>query len=462
MTLILGAGLVFACGDEPAAPSAPEDAPDGAPLTPSADGSTACSKDDCRDPSTTDGVKGGTETDVDCGGANAPPCGTGKHCVAATDCESKVCGPDATCAAPSATDGVQNGTETDVDCGGGAPGSAPKCGDGKACKEHADCTSDGCAYSGKCVPVRSCAQHHGGDTCGPGEADATHESCCTTIDLPGAPGGGGKLDKYNITAGRFRQFVQRTNGDLRGYITAHKPAWWSDAWTKFLPNTLDSGDTNPDFTGVYQELGPYVHGSAGGANMGCFVNGIGARSFRLPDEVNTRMGDAQSYDQDTLDEKSMNCVTAYMIAAFCAWDGGKLPTRALWDFAWGTKTYPWGASPAPAGWPAAFESDATGSPTTPANGDPKRANWNYNYWMPAKRVGTDYTVHISAPGRFPTGNGPFGHADLAGNVFNFQELTGTTVNWSKTGSWQGHAIPFNGGNRPAANKYWATGGRCAR
>ncbi|MCL2725202.1 MAG: hypothetical protein FWD69_12280, partial [Polyangiaceae bacterium] len=85
----------------------------------------------------------------------------------------------------------------------------------------------------------------------------------------------------------------------------------------------------------------------------------------------------------------------------------------------------------------------------------------YNYWGGADMVATDYSIFISPPGRFPSGNSATGHADLGGNVFNMTYPTGsgTTVNWSRSGSWQGHAI---GGyySFPAQNKYWATGGRC--
>jgi hypothetical protein len=44
--------------------------------------------------------------------------------------------------------------------------------------------------------------------------------------------------------------------------------------------------------------------------------------------------------------------------------------------------------------------------------------------------------------------------------------SGPCVYWSRSGSWQGHQIPYTavGGNinPPATNKYWAMGGRCAR
>jgi len=400
-------------------------------------------------PKTTDGAKNGSETDVDCGGASGVLCADAKTCALATDCESNVCGAGKKCMAPSATDGVKNGDETDVDCGGA---SAPKCAVDQACSAHSDCGSDSCSYQKKCAAQRSCSAHHGGDTCG----ENGNESCCTTI--PGSP-----IDKYNITAGRFRTFVERTNGNLRGWVQAHAPDGWDASWNDKLPTMLDNGGTAPDFTGLYQEMGPSVHGTAGPSNEGCFVDGYGARSYRLPDAINTRMGDHQNYAQDVLDDKALNCVPAYLIAAFCAWDGGRMPTKAEWDGAWGGALYPWGAGPAPAGWPSAYDTDASGITPLPASGDVKRANYAYNYWAPETKIGHDYTLYIAAPGRFPSGAGPMGHQDLGGSVFNFQIITGSNVQWSKSGSWQGHVIPYgNSLVTPASNKYWATGGRCAR
>jgi len=57
-----------------------------------------------------DGVKNGTETDVDCGGS-CPRCGSGRACTGRNDCRSAYC-PDGTCAACTA----------DTDCPSDAAG----------------------------------------------------------------------------------------------------------------------------------------------------------------------------------------------------------------------------------------------------------------------------------------------------------------------------------------------------
>ncbi|HJZ87197.1 MAG TPA: hypothetical protein VKN99_18615 [Polyangia bacterium] len=78
---------------------------------PGADGQAAAS---CRD-----GIRNGTETDIDCGGT-CPPCADLKACAAATDCSSGVCMRQI-CQVPTCQDGVRNQGETNVDCGGPCP-----------------------------------------------------------------------------------------------------------------------------------------------------------------------------------------------------------------------------------------------------------------------------------------------------------------------------------------------------
>src|SRR5437879_4808681 len=60
-------------------------------------------------------VKGGSETDVDCGGS-CPACGDGRACKSNADCKSLSCR-NGVCQPPACDDGAWNGMETDVDCG---------------------------------------------------------------------------------------------------------------------------------------------------------------------------------------------------------------------------------------------------------------------------------------------------------------------------------------------------------
>ncbi len=457
------------CGGSPAAPRCAEGKACG---TGTDCDSLVCSGGKCAAPSFTDGVKNGTETDVDCGGSPAAPrCVDGKKCGAGSDCTSLVC-KTSECQAPTPTDDVKNGDETDIDCGG--PGN-PKCAVDKSCLVHGDCASDGCGDDDKCASARSCTQLHGGRTCGAGEVGemgATHEDCCKTITVP-APTPF-ELDKYSITAGRMRQFVERTGGNIRAWVTAYPPPGWNPAWNASVPVRMGNAGDTASFDTVVSELGPTLHGAVAGANMGCYVDGIGARSFWLPKAVNEAMGDHQYYTQAELDAKMLNCVTFWMLKAFCAWDGGDLPSFADLDLAWNgvgaTRTYPWGNTPAASGCDNAYPFPNPACPKVPA-GSEFRANYNYNYWFPALRKGlnvggdlSDYTQHLAAPGRFATGAGPYGHMDLAGGVFNMtNQVPAPNALWFRNGSWQGHAIPYGSGVSVSANnKYWAMGGRCKR
>jgi len=104
-----------------------------------------CSMGACVDPTCTDHVLNGTETDTDCGGASCLGCIAGKNCNTGADCHDGVC-TTGTCALPTCTDLVVNGNETDKDCGGG---TCPACAAGEDCLVGGDCTSGTCT-AGKC------------------------------------------------------------------------------------------------------------------------------------------------------------------------------------------------------------------------------------------------------------------------------------------------------------------------
>jgi hypothetical protein len=107
-------------------------------------------------PSCRNGVMDGLETDVDCGGSGCPGCAIGKVCKVNLDCQSGNCSAGHCVASPATcSNGVKDGSETDIDCGGGA--GCPPCGPGKSCSILAgvqpntnDCRSGFCNSSNKC------------------------------------------------------------------------------------------------------------------------------------------------------------------------------------------------------------------------------------------------------------------------------------------------------------------------
>ncbi len=83
-----------------------------------------------------DGVRNGSETDVDCGGSCDPKCAAARLCAVNADCQSGSCNAMGRCASDQCSDGRLNGNETGVDCGGSC---ATKCGVGQGCTSGADC-----------------------------------------------------------------------------------------------------------------------------------------------------------------------------------------------------------------------------------------------------------------------------------------------------------------------------------
>jgi hypothetical protein len=85
--------------------------------------------------------KDGAETDIDCGGGVCPTCANTLHCGSDADCASNAC--DAislTCVASQCSDHRQDGSETDVDCGG-ANLACARCTSGQKCLVNGDCAA---------------------------------------------------------------------------------------------------------------------------------------------------------------------------------------------------------------------------------------------------------------------------------------------------------------------------------
>jgi hypothetical protein len=354
--------------------------------------SGVCSNNACTPSACSDKVKNGDETDVDCGGSCPQKCAQGQICKANVDCNNLVCDVAGTkkCLAPTAADGLQNGTETDVDCGGGAPTNAPRCAVAKKCLAPGDCASDGCDYLNKCALAPSCSQHWGGDTCGAGETGSgaaggeSHESCCASLPLLGSAT---RIDKYEITAGRMREFLRRTGNDVNTWYQAWKAAnpakvagvGIAAGSEQYLPTGLATPDV-PAFKWNYATFNPVTHGititqttdhsfgvydhlgntvffaDSPSDFQGCYVGPNetqdGHPTYWWDDVTQAGLWGAgpRAFTQQQLDEKSLNCVTQLLLAAFCAWDGGRLPTftelaSASANSAWGAGTYPWGNSP---------------------------------------------------------------------------------------------------------------------
>jgi len=118
---------------------------------------SSCAMGTCRmnPPTCTDGIQNGDETNIDCGGATCPVCGSGKHCRNDADCplgescDGILCRPNP----PTCADGIQNGDETNIDCGGA---TCPMCASGMRCRDNKECAPGESCNAGFCGPNLAC------------------------------------------------------------------------------------------------------------------------------------------------------------------------------------------------------------------------------------------------------------------------------------------------------------------
>ena len=479
----------------------------GAKCATGADCDSTCTAGVCATPSDTDGKKNNGETDVDCGGPNAKKCAVGKACATGPDCGLGYC-PASACVAPSPTDGVQNGTETDVDCGGGnqtfegvTVPAAAKCALTLICAADSDCDSQLCADTKRCIEAPSCRPLHGGYTCGKGEygvVGAAHESCCKTLPVPGLTmmrGGVAKqvyVDKYEITAGRVREWVKGIKAqyggvpNIQAWMKARMAAdpilaaMYPGTTADYLPSKATgqpkpfkntSGGTEDIDVGLDDQIGPTsyyrgVLGNGGTSGCGLYAGSYGHRTYWYDAVQSAYFGEVVRpvAQKDWLDEKSMNCMTAYMYAAFCAWDGGYLQSQSAIAGAYGPSLWPWGDAPIPQDAVAKIANYNAG---TGGFGNTKSPR----YLFPVVDYATfanDFSPIIASPGRFPLDGSqvrPIADTwmDLGGNMIEFSHDTaGAYFGWTGS-SFEGHVYPRRWDYALVfMDKYGKGGARCMR
>lgn len=308
-------------------------------------------------------------------------------------------------------------------------------------------------------PPKSCTGGPGADTkCGGQPNDDKAEgsqSCCATQDVPGgtfnrfgdpafpATVSPFALDVFEVTAGRFRAWVDATNGNLRASAPpegggAHPKisgSGWRSEWNAYLPSSRAEVD---------RMLGPETGtGAFMACQVGTNVADYGALTWWTEDldkrvkELNKGKANILAENtKEALDKKPLNCVPWHVLFAFCAWDGGRLPTDAEFGFASSggseQRQFPWGNADAKDTAHIADRNDLSLVPTFEYGAKyatarlydktlgPNLFEDNYSFTYGGKVMAkTDNAMHVAPVGRKPLGNGKWGQADLAGGMFEW-------------------------------------------
>jgi hypothetical protein len=481
----------------------------------------------CAPATTTDAVKNGRETDVDCGGGEAPKCEAGKACKEGTDCFWGYC-TGGVCEGHQP--GRKDGDQTDVDCGGTV---SPACDWGQGCLEDRDCTSKVCGLEKTCLVGPSCRTLHGGSTCGVGEfteGGKQHESCCKTLPVTGFSGApAGKtvyLDKYEITAGRMRTFLdavaaaQGGSPDVKAFMAARRPARWLAAWEAILPSSNANGTasytiTNPTVdlaypgpdkfrvnntqpswslnTGNYSVLTGlfFVLGSAhlfpeysaptdptdypATHNLNCGNEsdsyGYGTYWFDAQTVAQYSGGVGKKFTKDEMDEKALNCTPFGLFVAFCAWDGGQLATSQVFDYVAGG---PWPVSdvgvPLSSGPPPRLAKGAMncgGDNSIVTFSDGTSSCPAVYYYPNDEGVTFDGSARIAPPGRVPGDTvrlnpGDEPWMDLIGNLQEAVLLSNDTFGTRGYGAGWGSSVHHRNQQTTPRFKAGGVGARCMR
>jgi len=266
------------------------------------------------------------------------------------------------------------------------------------------------------------------------------------------------LDKYDVTVGRFRQFV---NAWREGWLPA--PGSGKHAYLNGGNGLVDIG-TATDGSVTY-ELGWVAFDDTEvtptDANLGCAPEtdtacGLSGDAGLIP--CNHAYASWGSFAADA-DNLPINLVNWYEAYAFCIWDGGFLPSEAEWEYAAAAgseqREYPWGSA----------------TPKT------EYAIFGCEYPDPASFGSTAKIAPVGAAG---AGAGLWGQLDLAGEVSQWtldwygvyvnpcadctrQTNIGTTTRVHRGGSFDvAPPYPTERTTNIPTTRYTDLGFRCAR
>ncbi|MGO9832955.1 MAG: formylglycine-generating enzyme family protein [Polyangiaceae bacterium] len=261
-------------------------------------------------------------------------------------------------------------------CSGGGPGAGPNCGGSPG--------SDDCCASNE-VPSGAFLRDYDGIT----YLDDSHPATVSQL----------RLDRYEVTVGRFRAFVDAISAGDGG--TPWTPPSGSGKHTHL---NHGNGLSNGGDGGVIYETGwdmswnAYLPQAQSDWDAELLSSGCtGAAEDAWWTWTTTAGGN---------ENRPINCVNWYEAYAFCIWDGGFLPSQTEWDYiaAGGSNNqyeYAWGNDPP----------------------DRNASHAIYGCYWPPRTTGNDCQgiANIALVGSVPNGGGTavWGQLDLTGSVYEW-------------------------------------------